>query len=246
MKPLLMILAGLLVAGIASAAELQTANGPIYVSEISGDRPPVQFTQNFDITTISNTQVACGNNTFVYTTQNWFLRRFLLFEDHSIAGNLQVQSVDWAVSQLASDSSPIPAYSADVVLFSIANGSAFLFSNMTEIARVSVPVTLADVGFFKHTLISAPIPDPVNTDLVVAIDAPDGSVSPTIAFRPGANSAGALRDAYIAASDCGISNPTGVSAIGFPTSQTIFVVNGEEGGTPVDETSWGHVKALYR
>lgn len=245
MKPLLMILAGLLLVGTATAAELQTSNGPTYIGTLAGERTPVTITQNFDITTIGNTQVACGNNLFVYTTQNWFLRRFFLFEDHSIAAPISVVSVDWSVSQFASDSSPIPAYSAAVVLHTINNGAAFTFANMTEVARVNVPLTIADLGTFKNTLISTSITDPVGTDLVVSIDAPDGSVTPTIAFRPGANSAGALRDAYIAAADCGINDPTGVSAIGFPTSQTIFVVNAET-GVPAEVTSWGAVKNLYR
>ena len=242
MKNRLMLVLVLLLVGTAANAADFTAvqDGTVYTG-VFETFAPIQFTQNFDITTIESVQVACGVGGS-HTTQNWYLRRFLLATDHGITDPLTVTSVDFGVEQLE----PANDYSLDVVLFELGNGAAFTFANMVEVARVSVLVTGADVGNIVNAAIGATIADPVGTDLIVAIDAPD--LTDLIQqFRPGANSIGALRDAYIAAAGCGINDPTGVSAINFPDSQTIFVVNGETGGTtPTIEASWGQVKALYR
>lgn len=248
MKPLLMLMLGLFMVGTAGAAELLTVDGPTYNGTMPGGRPPVTFTQNVNTTLIEPVQVACGV-AGTYTTQNWYLRRFYLAVDHGITDPLTVQSVNFGVEQLAmADGGNPPAYSTDIVLFSIPFGANFVFANMTEIARVSVPLTAGDVGTILTANITATINNPSTTDLVVAIDAPSGElVGAGLQFRPGANSQGALWDAYLASADCGVTEPVAVSDIGFPTSQTIFVVNGETGTpSPADITSWGAVKNLYR
>lgn len=247
MKPLLMVLLGLLMVGTATAAEFSVVDGPTFQANAPGGRPPVTFTQNVNTTLIEPTQVACGV-AGTYTTQNWYLRRFYLAVDHGITDPLTVQSIDLGVQQLSmADGSNPPAYDFDVVLFSIPFGANFVFANMTEIARVTATVDAADIGMIINVPINAVIADPANTDLVVAIDAPSGElIGAGLQFRPGANAQGALWDAYIASADCGIAEPTSVSDIGFPTSQTIFVVNGETGASPTETTSWGAVKNLYR
>lgn len=248
MKPLLMVLLGLFMVGTATAAEFATVNGPTYQGTMPpGDRDAVTFTQNVNTTLIEPTQVACGV-AGSYTTQNWYLRRFYLAVDHSIVDPLTVTSVDLGVQQLQmADGAPAPAYSFDVVLFSIPFGANFVFANMTEIGRVTVGIDEGDIGMIINVPVVGAIADPNTTDLVVAIDAPSGElIGAGLQFRPGANAQGALWDAYIASADCGIAEPTAVSDIGFPTSQTIFVVNGETGASPTETTSWGAVKNLYR
>ncbi|MFB3908043.1 MAG: hypothetical protein ACE15D_06540 [Candidatus Eisenbacteria bacterium] len=239
MRQFLLIALGLLFIGsAASAAEFLTVDHQSYqVDPIQ--RAPVQIYQNYDITTIGDTQVACGV-AGSYTTQNWFLRRFFLNADHGLNA-IQVESVDFGVSYLTGN------ITVDLILFTIPNGAAFRFANMTECGRASVDLTPNDVGFLVNVPVSCCIEDGVNTDLVVAIDAPSGELS-LVSFYPAANDAGAFQDAYIAAADCGISEPTGVSDIGFPDSQTIFVVNGQDNCGPVatEETTWGQVKGLYR
>ncbi|MFB3908042.1 MAG: hypothetical protein ACE15D_06535 [Candidatus Eisenbacteria bacterium] len=240
MRQVLLLALGLLCIGtIANAAELFTVDHPSYqVDPIQ--REPVQVFQNYDITTIGDTQVACGV-AGSYTTQNWFLRRFFLFDDHGL-GQLQVQSVDFGVSYLTGN------MTVDVVLFEIANGAQFRFANMTEVARIPVDLTPNDVGFMINVPVEWCVEDGQATDLVMALDAPSGELN-YVSFYPAANDAGAFQDAYIAAVDCGISEPTGVSDIGFPDSQTLFVINGDTiCGPPVatQNSTWGQVKGLYR
>jgi hypothetical protein len=244
----MLVLVLLLAGTAANAAEFTTSGGSQVYQGTFESFAPVQLTQNFDITTIESVQVACGV-AGTYTTQNWYLRRFLLAVDHGVTDPLTVQSVDFGVEQIdMADGSVPPPFDVDVVLFEAGVGSPALFANMIEIARATKTLGAGDVGTIVNQAIGAGIADPNTTDLWVALDAPDGSVIGVgLQFRPGGNGVGVLRDAYIAATNCAISDPTGVSAIGFPDSQTIFVVNGETGGgTPTIESSWGQVKALYR
>jgi len=248
MRNCLLLGLGLLLMGtVASAYDFTTADGPTYQGTWDS-RSPVTITQNLDITTIEAVQVACGVSG-VSTTQNWYLRRFFLYGDHGITDPLDIQSVDFGVQQLQmSDASPPPPYDIELKLFEIGNGLDFLFGNMNMVASETVTINESDIGTIINVPITWTVVFPEVTDLVVAIDAPDGAaIGAGLQFRPGANTAGALQDAYIAAADCGITEPTGVTAIGFPDSQTIFVVNGESGPpTPAEQTSWGQVKAIYR
>lgn len=236
---LLIALAATLVGTASYAAEFMTGEGLPYEDVYFGGSP-ISISQNFDNGTIDPlVAVACADNTTLYTTQNWFLRRYIL-SDYGI-DNLTVDAVTWGVSQFTSDSG-LP-YSADVVLFTIATGDAFTFANMTEVYRNSQPITAADVGTFLTEAVGGAVTVSPGQDLVTAIDGPDGRPD-GVAFRPGANGAGAFVDAFIAAVDCGITEPTGVSDIGFPESQFIFIVDGTaDGPTPTIETTWGALKA---
>ncbi|MDM7914627.1 MAG: hypothetical protein QUU85_05080, partial [Candidatus Eisenbacteria bacterium] len=185
MRPYVLLALGvLLVTSGASAAELLTVDHPSYAVD-PPQREPVQVYQNYDITTIGDTQVACGV-AGSYTTQNWFLRRFYLHEDHGLDPGIIVQSIDFGVSFLTGD------MTVDIVVFQIPNGSEFRFDNMTEITRESVDLTPNDVGFLVNVPLSAEMYDGIGQDLVVAIEAPSGEPN-LVSFYPAANDAGAFQ-----------------------------------------------------
>jgi len=241
MKRLVTVFFGLmLIASFANAADFSIVGGDSeqIFGELNGDRYPLSITQNVDPGYMDALiSVACGVSGS-HTTQNWYLRRFAL-ADYGIANDFTVQSVDFGVDQCTTD-----GFGVDMVLFSIATGDPFVFANMTEIARVTVPVGTADTGMFLNAAIGGAVT--VGSDLVVAIDAPDGE--PTFTqFRPGVNAGGATHDSYLAAEGCGIVDPMGVSAIGFPDSQLILVVNGvaDEGTTATEDATFSSVKSLY-
>jgi hypothetical protein len=248
MKSLLFVILGLLLAGTAANAALIAGDGHLVgVGTIDGPRTPISFTQNWDTVTIEAVQVACGV-AGTYTTQNWYLRRFYM-SDYGITTPLTVQAVHFGVEQLAmADASTPPAYSVDLKLYSINTPQAFVFANMVLLgAAIPVAIVEGDMG----TVLSAPVPNyvlPINKDLVVAIDAPSGElIGAGLQFRPGANSLGADLDAYLASADCAVNEPIGVSDIGFADSQTIMVVDGDTDGViPVETSTWGAVKAMYR
>jgi hypothetical protein len=249
MKSLLFVVLALLLTGTAANAVLVAGNGELVgVGTITSPRTPVSFTQNWDTTTIEAVQVACGV-AGTYTTQNWYLRRFYM-SDYGILNGLQVLSVDLGVEQLdMADGSTPPPYAFALKLYGIDTPDPFTFANLESLGA-AIPVTVNETD--EGTIINAPVPGYIlglNKDLVVAFDAPDGSlIGAGLQFRPGANSIGADLDAYLAAADCGVNEPIAVSSIGFPDSQTIMVVNGDDqpGGTPTNESSWGAVKAIFR
>jgi hypothetical protein len=247
----------LLLAGTASIADqfIIRGDGPTFEGDLQSSAP-IQFTQNYNVTAIFPVQVACGIAD-TYTAHNWYLRRFLLSVDHGIVEPLIIHSVDFAIEQIEmADGSVPPDYDVDVVLFESQIGSPDLFANMVEINRVTTTLTPADVGTIKNTDIGGLVSEPTANDLWVAIEAHDGSgIGAGLQFRPGANNFGAMRDAYVAAASCGFPDQIHVSAIGFPDSQTIFVVNGDTvsvtgvedtGLGQVVEGSWGQIKALFR
>jgi hypothetical protein len=239
---------GLVAAGSASAAELFTVNHPSYQALMPDGPRDVYITQNNNTTQIDPVQVACGV-AGTYTTQNYFLRRFFLADDHGITTSVQVTGVFFGIEQLdMADGSTPPPYVVTIRLYSIPAGAAFTFASMTQVGSATVTLHASDIGTIVFAYVDGFLSDPTGHDLVVAVDAPDGSaIGAGLQFRPGANTFGAIQDAYIATADCGISDPIGVSDIGFPDSQTIFVVSFTAGiGNPTQTTSWGHVKGLYR
>jgi hypothetical protein len=247
MKYLFLALAVLVMAGPGSAAELFTVDHPAYQGTIPGGVRDA-ITQNWNTTVIEAVQVACGV-AGSYTTQNYYLRRFY-FSDYGLSPPVQVTSVIFGVEQLdMADATVPPPYDIAIRLYQISTPQAFLFANLIPIGSATVPVEAGDVGTFLQVPLSATVQGSESEDLVVAIDAPDGSaIGSGLQFRPGANSLGADLDAFLASAACGVDEPVGVSDIGFPDSQTIFVVDVYPGIGPIPTTptSWGMVKALYR
>ena len=242
----------LLIAGVASAANLGTS-GSTAPQQGSYTPPlvPVTITQNLDTTTIlSGNSVSCNNG--VSHTDNAYLRRFDLFVDHAITDVFSVMSVDWAVeiSRTASNPNPQPA---DVNLYSIPWDAAFTYANMTMVGTATaliavdgtmdgMPVNTVVAGSVTSTAASAQV-----DHLVVEIFTPDGDVD-GYAMWIGSNDGGEIKDSYLVAVDCGISEPTAVGAIGFPTMHVIMMVNGDTDAppTPTEETHWGTLKSLYQ
>jgi hypothetical protein len=250
MKHLLLVFLGLAMVGTAGAAEFFTVDHATYQGTMPDIRTPVSFSQNVNTTLIEPVQVACGV-AGVSTTQNWYLRRFYLTPDHGITQPLCVESVNFGVEQLQmADGGNPPNYDINVNIYAIDSADAFLFANLNPVGSAVATITAADIGMILTANIVGALPvDPATSDLVVAIDAPDGSaIGAGLQFRPGANAQGALWDAWLAAADCGVTEPIQAGDIGFPDSQTIFVVNGEEGcvPSPTETSSWGQVKALFR
>lgn len=232
----------LLVGSAASAADFETnPAGGLWIANPAGSAAAVSITQNDDTTTIDGlVSVACGVGG-VSTADNQYLRRFFLNADHGIVDQFTVESVDFATSQLDGGSSII----VDVNIYSIASGDAFTYANMTLLANAPTEITAADVGGFTNAVVGGVFADPVGTDLVMEISSPDLS-DLAIQHRVGANGNGATQDAYLASATCGINDPTPVGAIGFPDSQFIMIVNGDEEGTvPTEDATWSEVKSLF-
>jgi len=240
MNRLSIVFFGLMVIGAFAQAATITAfgdNGGPLPNGLDRSRMPISITQNHDTSYMDpEGSVACGDDGVTY--QNWYLRRFEL-ANYGINHYLRIFSVDFGVQQYEGPA----GYSIDIVLFKIPTGDYFWFANMTEFARVNVPLDTADIGTFINVPITSGIF--MGDDLVVAIDAPPGGANMN-AFRPAVNDAGVTHDSYIAASTCGVSEPTSVSVIGFPEAQLILVVNGDADPCIATEPqTFSKIKSLY-
>lgn len=217
-------------AGLGQAAEFTAApkvDNPA-VGDIESVRLP-NITQSTDPVTIAGATVACaGGGT---TTQNQWLRRFLLNTDHAIVQQYDVTSIDWAIGAIGVQDIGNPT--GTVNIYALANGAAFTYALMgAAIGTTSVPLTPANDLTHVNFPVAGSIIDPSTTDLVAEFVMPDGQGG-TVATdlwdaRVGDNANGEIRDSYIAASACAINEPTTMTAIGFPTAMIVLTVNGNE------------------
>jgi len=253
MKQMLLIAIGLLLVGsVAFAAEFTTSgNTGVFTHDENIREECDWISQNFDPWAVEvGSQVACANQADGYTTENWWARQYFLLEDHWIEGDIGVCQIAFGVESLTGD------MDIDLVLYTISNthGVAFGWGDITEVARQSVSITPADeLSILEVELLDPPMANADTHNFVVAIDAPHGEGygpgGANVMFWSGANPYGALMDSYLASESCGLPDPTPVSAIGFPDAQTVLnLCVGEDCGepTPVEDTSWGAVKSLYR
>mgnify|MGYP003702206345 CR=1 FL=1 len=172
--------------------------------------------------------------------------------DHAITDVFSVMSVDWAVeiSRTASNPNPQPA---DVNLYSIPWDAAFTYANMTMVGTATALIAVDGTmdGMPVNTVVAGSVTSTgggLQVDhLVVEIFTPDGEID-GYAMWIGSNDGGEIEDSYLVAVDCGISEPTAVGAIGFPTMHVIMMVNGDTDAppTPTEETHWGTLKSLYQ
>jgi len=220
--------------GLGQAAELTagpTFADPVVVSMGGVDLPNI--TQSTDPVTIAGGVVACAGGTPTLTTQNQWLRRFLLTTDHSIVQQYDVTSVDWAIGTVTYNDPAATDPTATVNVYALANGAGFTYANLgAPLGTTGVVLTPAAVGTLVNFPATGSIVTPGATDLVVEIVMPDGQGTTVVTdlweLRAGRNDLGELRDSYIAAVDCGITEPTTHTSIGFPTEMLVLTVNGNE------------------
>lgn len=179
--------------------------------------PPI--TQSSDTSTITvPNSVACGAGSS--TTQNFYARRFDLDTDHGINGFISVSSVQFGVEQLALGSaSNLPI---EVRLYSIPNGSALLWANMSLIGSSPLALTNTSAPYMLNT----PVVGSVNgstQDLVVVIDVSSGESTGSIFFI-GSNTAAESRPSYIGAPACGFTELVALDDLSYPTMNIVMVV----------------------
>jgi len=249
MKRLVLItVVGLLAVGTAQAAELgvnpnppQNPSGPGYVPDLPN------ITQSVDPTTVTAaTGVACTNT--VAVSDNHFLRRFFLNADHGITVQYNVTSVDFGVESITyvnGTSAPV-----EMRTYSIANGAAFQFSNMTQLDSTTRNLPDGTALSIENFVVGGAIIDPVATDLVVDMFWADATTNNDWLGYPGANSSGETQPSYIASVGCGLADPVTYSSIGFPDAHLVVTVNGDEQvvptPTPPPATAGEPVPAMNR
>ena len=189
------------------------------------------ITQSTDTATVSpGNSVACpGDN-------DSYLRRFDLDGEFGIVDPFTVESVDYGVE------TSVSATNVQVNLYSIPDGAALTFANLTSIGSVTLPAFPDTTAAVINTPVAGTIADPVATDLVVEVFAPDFTGGYT--FFIGSNANGQTAPTYLSSPVCGAPEPTDTALIGFPNMHMVMVVNGDVAdATPVIEIptigQWG-------
>lgn len=242
------IVAALVLVVAPASAEWVQDNGPAtgnHQGTVNANDNPISITQSQvpDQITDGNS-VHCGATGTPYHTPNSYMRRFLLSQAHSINDAFDILSVDMAHEVANTDSGePQPI---DVNLYTIANGAALTFGALGSIGGSTIMIPTGTENAFENVSVTGTVADPVGTDLVVEYFSPDGRDPVFNSYYVGSNNLGQFGDSYLAAADCGITEPTSTAAIGFPGMHLIMVVNGKTGDViPTEEASWGAIKALY-
>jgi hypothetical protein len=201
----------------------------------------VTITQSVSATIISLNSVSCNNG--IGHTQNSYLRRFKLATDHAILTAFTVSNVSFGVEEASSGTGA--GQPLVVNLYTIPTAAAFTFPNMTSIGTTGA-LNIPDESLILHSVpVAGVVASPTTQDLVVELLTPDGQAAGNLLFI-GSNNLGQTRPSFLAASACGVNNPTDTAAIGFPGMHLIMGVTGSEGATAVGGSSWGRVKTLYR
>jgi hypothetical protein len=208
----------------------------VSVQAVASQSGGVQITHSTDPSTITSlNSVSC--NAGGLHTDNSYVRRFTL-SDFGISDGLDVTSIDIGIETAtgATGSQPV-----EVRLYTWDTSTSFTFGNFNLIGSVSV--SLPDQAL---TIANIPVTGsvPAGGTLVVEFFTPNGQTAGNSLFV-GSNANGQTDATFLAAADCGITEPTDTAAIGFPNMQLVMLVNGTLAGPAfcdnVDDISWATV-----
>lgn len=188
----------------------------------------VSITHSNDTAT-ANSGVSCAQKGTGFTTENQYLRVFILSEFSEVTGNLNVESVDVGIAPISYPASGM--LETTVNLYTMApgvdlSGGNFLYSDLTLVATEVHVNTDPDEAGVYNVPIAAPL-TPSDT-LVVELTHPDGTIEGNeFSIRAGGNDGGQTDFSYLASDSCSITDPTAVVNIGsFTNSMWNMVVNG--------------------
>jgi hypothetical protein len=214
----------LAVGGSLWAANSFTRNGsgePVNHTVLVPTPGPHSITQNSDTSTITTgNSVSC--NAGGLHTDNSYLRRFTM-ADYGITNQFDVANVDVGVEQATGATGTQPI---EIRLHSILTAAAFTFANLTSIGT-SVTTVADAAAVVVNFPVTGSLVDPVATNLVLEVFTPNGQTAGN-SFFIGSNTAPETAASYLAAADCGVTEPTPVAAIGFPDMHIVMIVNGDE------------------
>ena len=160
--------------------------------------------------------------------------------DHGITGTFNITGITIGVELAQSGGGT--GQPLTVNLYTIPNGAALTFANLTQIGQAVFP-NFADTSLSLVDLaVTGTVSDPASQDLVVEIFTPDGQDAGN-SFFIGSNANGEIKPSYLAASDCGISEPATTASIGFPDMHILMLVDGVEASAERIPTlsEWGMI-----
>lgn len=180
----------------------------------------VTITHSASQSILAANSVHCGNTGQPYHTDNSYLRQFKL-SDFGIVNDFSISSIDIGMESAVGASGSQPSV---VNLYTWDESTAFQFVNFSLIGTANV--TVVDQSL---TVLNVPVTGvaPAGSTLVVEFFTPDGTTTLNSIYI-GSNDAGQTAYTYLAAVDCGLTNPVTTDSIGFPDMHLVMNVTGEE------------------
>lgn len=151
-----------------------------------------------------NTGVSCPGG------DNWYMRDYKLSEE-GVTTDVKVVGVQFAVQNL-SFAEELEVYAYDYAGFP---GGFDILNTPTPIASATVEVGPADIGIKKTVYFDTPVQVSADSNIIVAVVQP--FISGNQLFM--AATAGETKPSYLAAENCGITEPETVGAVGFPDAK---------------------------
>jgi hypothetical protein len=196
--------------------------GPAQQAVLPTHRPDeTTITESVSQEIIALNSVSC--NAGGLHTDNHYLRAFDL-PTFGIDADFAITSVDIGIEQALGATGTQPA---EIRLYTLEGD--FLFANLTLIAEADV--TVADQ---QLSIINMPVEGviPAGSLLVVDFFTPNGQGAGNSLFV-GSNNLGQTAPTYLAASDCGVPEPTPTGDIGFPNMHLVMNVTGDVGSQDI-------------
>jgi hypothetical protein len=191
------------------------------VSVPSGPAGPaagmIMITHSNSQSIITGNSVSC--NAGGLHADNSYLRRFTL-TDFGITGAFEVTDVEFGIEQ-SNVSQPV-----EINLYTWDPATPFQWANFTSVGSFPFNVPAGALTTYMFTLPS-PVTVPAGSTLVVELFTPDGQTA-GYSFFVGSNNLGQTDDSFLAAPDCGVTQPTATGAIGFPGMHVVMNVYGDE------------------
>ncbi len=184
------------------------------------------ITQSNSQTITSGNSVSC--NAGGLHTDNHYLRVFDL-PAFGIDGDFAITNVSFGIEQSTPAGATQPV---EVRLYTLSGD--FIFANLTPIGSATAAVTSQSL-----TILNVPVTGtaPAGSKLVVDIFTPNGQTAGH-SFFVGSNGLGETGPSYLAAADCGISEPATTASIGFPEMMIVMNVTGEVSGGMSGPAVW--------
>jgi hypothetical protein len=222
-KSLLFLLGLFFVIGLTAQHQISTnpdaVFGKIYKNEVPASKELTMITHSNTQNILSGNSVSC--NAGGLHTNNSYWRVFDLANDFGISTDWEVASADVAV-ELATGADGTQTVTVNLYTLS----GSLLLANLTSIFTEDFIVTDAAAGTVINLAFTTPVTVPAGSVLVYEFFTPDGQTIGN-SFFIGSNADGETDAGYISAADCGISEPTPLSDIGFGSMNIVMNLWGQ-------------------